>query len=243
MILRYGGYSFEDAECLPAFYGRARQYNQRGRTQSVIKRLQIQGEIIAASQSLIDARVRQIESALALEGATVVLLLDSGSESAYKLDSGSSISGVKITDGPNFPQEDGKAHYATGQPFNMTFEAEYLVSDGDPLVAYSESITKIGNGGPRVVWPELDNGPSIPQIVSTHTNVTVIQAGSAVGAAAYPFAYIPGPVFPQNLDNPDETTTVETPRLTGSGFVDFPLNWVYRMTLNANPGVVIPVPH
>lgn len=240
MILRYAGYSFQDAECLPVFYGRARTYNARGRAQFIVKRLTIEGEIIAATQALIDARVREIENALAVEGGTAVLLLDSGAESAYKLDGGSSVSGVKIIDGPNFPQEEAKAHYATGQPFNMTFEAEYLISDFDPLVSFSESITKIGNAGPRVVWPELDNGQSIPQIVSTHTNVTIIQAGSAVGVSGYPFAYAPPPIFPQNLDNPDETTTVESPQLTGLGFQNFTLNWVYRMTLNANPGIVIP---
>jgi hypothetical protein len=240
MIFRYAGYDHDNAECLPTFYGSFRRINDRGRTQSRVWRLAVSGEIVAVGQSAINARIAEIKNAYALEGGTAVLLKDDGSESEYRLSSSGSISGVRIVDGPNFTMEEGKAHWATGLPFNVTFEAEYFVSDGDPLISYQETITKIGNGGPRVVWVELDNGPPVSQIVSTHTPVIVIQAGQAVGAAAYPYSYVPGYLFPANLDNPDEVNVHEHPRQSGNGHVDWTLSWVYRYTLNANPGNASP---
>lgn len=237
MILQYGGFPFQNAEVTPTFFGQWRIYNQRGRAQLLRKRMTIEGEIIADGQAAINARMGQIQSAFALEGGTCVLLTDAGAETNYRLDS-SAVSGVRIIEGPSFHIQDGKAHFATGLPFSITLEADYLVNDGDSLVSWSERVTRIGNGGPRVATIELDNGLPIRQIVSASTPVQIIQSGEAVGATTWP--NFPGAIFPAYLDNPEEAEGSDAPRTNGLGFLDFPIHWQYRHTLPYNPGTIRP---
>lgn len=239
MIVRYGSFDFADNEALVSFFGQARSYNDRGRTQQLRKRMTIEGEIIGASTAAIDARVAQIKDAFAVEGGTAVLLTSAGVETQFKLDS-SAYSGVRIVEGPSFFVQEGKAHYTTGLPFHITLEGDYLVNDGDGLISYSETITHVGDGGPRRVLVELDNGPAQEQIVSTNTNVTIVQSGEAVGMASYPD--INAPTFPEAIDRPDGIQISRgSPRLEGLTHVDWPVRWSYRMSLNYLPGLPNPI--
>jgi hypothetical protein len=87
---------------------------------------------------------------------------------------------------------------------------------------------------------ELDIGPPVQQITSQSTPVIVIQSGEAVGAAAYPLSFVPPALFPAFLDNPDEAIVTESPRIDGLVATDYVIRWAYRMTLNFNPGFLIP---
>jgi hypothetical protein len=238
MLFQYGSFVSETAEALPEAFSVQRVYNPRGRAQLVRKTLVVRVDIVKTSQATVHARLVQWRNALELEGADAKFILDAGGDSIYSLPSGGS-RGVRILQN-DFWTEDGKAHYATGHPLRVTFQAEYTVSDLDPLVHFRESITRIGNGGPRYVMQELDFGTPIQQVVSDQTPVIVIQAGEAVGAAAYPNAYVPAPLYPAYLDNPDEAISTESPRIDGLTPTDYAIRWQYRMTLNFNPGFLIP---
>jgi hypothetical protein len=100
-------------------------------------------------------------------------------------------------------QEEAKAHFATALPFRITIESDELAEGG--MVSFTESYTRIGNAGPRTVWPELQNGPSIPQVTASHTNVTIIQSGEAISFGGWPTGNPPG-LPTAFLDNPTETT-------------------------------------
>ena len=239
MIFSYGSFESETAECLPEAFTQRRIYNARGRAQLLQKTLTVRFDIVKTSQATVHTRLQQLESAFALEGGSAVFRLDTGADSIYNLPAAGS-HGVRIIDNTLWT-EDGKAHYATGHPARITFQAEYAVSDGDPLVSYREQVTVIGNGGPRTVWLELDAGAPIQQTVSLSTPVLVIQSGEAVGSAAYPTGFIAAPLYPANLDNPDVAVTAGTPRWDGLSEVDYPISWQYRMTLPANPGLIFPV--
>jgi len=131
---------------------------------------------------------------------------------------------------------EGKALFATALPFSITFEAEYPISDGDGLVVYQESITQIGNGGPRTVVQELDSGACIEQTVSTHTPVVMQQQGFAVGAFAYPT--FPHPIY--GVDNPDMARTYEAAEINGTTGTNFPIRWNYTKTLPYAPTLIAP---
>jgi hypothetical protein len=238
MIFQYGSFTSETAEALPELFTAQRVYNPRGHAQFVRKTLVVRFDVVKTSQSTVHARLLQLASAFELEGGTPRFTLDAGGDSIYVLPSAGS-RGVRIVQS-DFWTEDGKAHYATGHPARVTFQAEYTISDADPLVHFRESITRIGNGGQRTVMQELDFGAPIQQIVSQSTPVTVIQSGEAVGASAYPLSFVPPPLYEGYLENPEEAISTESPRIDGLVATDYVIRWNYRMTLNFNPGFLIP---
>jgi hypothetical protein len=235
MYLTYGTFAFNTGETLVSFFGQARRYNQRGWAQSKVLRMVVEGEIVASGQAAINTRMAAIQDALAVEGYTVAFRFDSGAETRYKLD-GPSSRGVRILE-LAFQQQEGKAHFATGLPFTITFEAEYGISDLDPYVSFQETVGRIGNGGPRVVWQELDYGEPVPQTVSTNTTVTIVQQGTAVGASGWP--PFPRPLW-EPIDNPEESVFSDSPELDGLAYVNWPIRWSYRTTLNYHPGIIRP---
>lgn len=237
MRFSYGSYEHPDNECMVTFWGGSTIYNARGKPQYLRKRMVVEGEIVANGSTAIAARVKEIQDAYAVPGGSATL---HGTAGAYTLSSAGSVSGVRIVQAPTFFQQDGKAHMATGLPFSVVLEADYLINDGDPLVSYSETITHIGTGGPRRATLELDNGEPIEQIVSTHTPVTIIQAGEAVGSAGYPS--INQPIFPTQVDLPDGLQiSTSAPRLEGNVYVDWPIRWAYRMTCLNLPSIPYPL--
>lgn len=231
MIFRYASYNHPDNECMVTFFGASTIYNARGRPQLLRKRMVIEGEIIAAGPTAISDRMVEINDAYIVSGGSALLLSDEGG-TAYSLPSSGSISGVRVVQPPSFIQQEGKAHMATGLPFSVVLEADYQINDGDTLVSYEETITHVGNGGPRRVTLELDSGQPIEQIVSSFTPVTVIQAGEAVGSLSYP--NVNQPIFPSQVDLPDGLQiSTSAPRLDGNTYVDWPIRWAYRMALTS----------
>ncbi len=177
----------------------------------------------------------QILNALALDGGDAVLHQTAG---VIALLNTGSIGGVRVVERPAFLAQDGKGHWATGVPFRITFECDYpKFTDG--LVSYSESITKVGDGGPRRVMLELDNGIPVTQTVSSNTPIQIIQSGTAVGFLAYPT--VNDPIFPNAILAPeDRAVTPDTPRLARDTYVDWPIRWTYRMTLDSPTSVPYP---
>lgn len=232
MRFQYGSFRFEDAECLITFNGGQRRYTPRGMADRIVRTWTVEGEILAANSAAIETRRRLIEANLAVEGRRAVLLQDDGAE-AYVLDSPL---GVRIRQLAWF-QEEAKAHFATALPFRIVLEGEEILSDGDSLVAYSERITRLGNGGPRTVVVELQNGPPVKQITAQQTAVTLIQQGEAVGSFAYPYAN--PPIYPSELSNPDEAVTKIAPQRDGLGFTNHAIQWNYIMTFTS----AVPLPN
>jgi hypothetical protein len=234
MRLAIGSYLFENAECLITYNGGQRLYSPRGRATGLLRTWIIEGEILRTTQATIETRRREIENALAIEGNSARLLADDGS-TTYQLDSQKGVRVLELA----WLQEENSAHFATALPFRIRLQGEEVISDGDPLVFYTEEITRIGNGGPRVVWPELQNGPSIPQTTASHTNVTIIQRGEAVGSFAYPF-FNP-PLFPDNLQNPDEATSRVAPTWDGLALVNHTVRWNYIFVFNSAEPLPFPI--
>lgn len=234
MQLKYANFLFSAGEAYPAFFGQRRVYNNRGRAQSLVKRIDVRGEIIAVGQLAINTRIGQILDALSLEGGSVAFLMDSGAETHIRMPAAGS-RGVRIVEN-TLSEEEGRAHFATGHPFSIAFEAEYGIADSDPYVQYEETITKIGNGGQRTVIQELDTGQPVEQVVATNTPVVMLQDGFAVGASGYP----PFPVPIYGVDNPDVSVSRSTPQLNGTTYTNFPIRWSYRKTLTADTGLTGP---
>lgn len=240
MILSGNGYSHPDNECLVTFFGAQRIYNPRGQAAILRRTMRVEGEIIAATTAAIDARVAEIRAAYAVEGGSVVLYTSAGAATQFQLPSAGSINGVRIVEGPTFFTQDAKAHYATGLPFAITFEADYLQPQTSGVQFYSETIVQIGDGGARRIVIEVDNGSPVEQVVSTHTPVVIIQSGEAMGYLSY---ITPNtPLYSQYLDQPDGYQLIkESPQLLGGSIaLNYVSRWNYRMTIPTS--VTIPFP-
>lgn len=241
MIVKYGSFSFDDNETMVSAFRAVRIYNQRGLPAVIRRQMVIEGEIIAANTAAIDARVQQIRSAFAIDGAAAGLYQSDGTPTQFQLPTAGSLGGVRIVEEPSFSLDDGRAHYATGLPFRVVLEADYPEVGGGGLVAYNETITRIGNGGPRRLTIELDNGVPAEQIVSTNTPVVILQSGEAVGFSAYPAFNTP--ILPAYVDLPDGyVTSAGAPQLSGTVFINYPIRWQYRMTLPTNITIPLPTP-
>jgi hypothetical protein len=230
MIVTYGSFPFLDNEAMVSFWGQQLQIDSRGRARMRKQRVAIEGEIIADGAAAIDARVAAIQDAFSLGGQSMSLLIPPSTATHISLDNTTSLSGVRVMQ-VSFPQQDGMAHYATGLPFFIVLEADYLLSPGDELTSYTETITYIGNGGPRKVVVELIEGPPAIQYTTEQTPITVIQSGEAVGILSQP--NVNPPILPNNLlDVPDGIQySAGTPRMDNGIYVDFPIRWEYRMTV------------
>lgn len=229
MIIKYSGQQLIDHEAMVTYFGGQVVFNGRGRPQLFRRQMVIEGEIVAASASAINSRVRTIENIFGLNGGICALLQSDGTETDFVIGDGA-LGGCRVVQPPSFSLQDGKAHFTTGLPFSIVLEADYTISDGDTLVSYEETITKIGQGGPRRVTIELDNGPPVEQVVSQYTPIVVVQSGQAVGWGGYPT--INDPIYPTQVDLPDGyQLTRGSARLNGATYTEYPVQWSYRMTL------------
>lgn len=232
MFWKYGDLTHENGEVLVTAFTMRRLYSPRGILDRVVKTAVIEGEIIASGQTAIEARRTIIDNAYRSEVTSAMLLKDTadGGQPTYQMSFPRVLDFVWL-------QEEHKAHFATGLPFRAVLESEELATGG--LIAFSETLTKIGNAGPRTVWPELDNGPSIPQIVSNHTNVTIIQSGEIIGLVDF-LTIPPSPhLYPLlNLDNPSSTFSHT---LTNSDIRPvYTTRWNYVFTFNSNEALLFP---
>lgn len=242
MRAKYGSYSHPLGQCSVS-HTKQKRYNARGRAQTIVHRLNLEGQIIgvgstaAELQASIRSQIQAMENAYANDGFSGGLLHSDGTLSAHWLSSGDSISGVRVVQPPSFGDSDGGGEYATGRSFTIGLEAEYLISDGDPLVSWEETISIQGNGGPRIVPVETDNSAPRFQVISLATPVIIEQRGSAVGIAGYPSP--PATLSGLIMDNPAAFLSRGTPRQSGNAFLDWPISWFGRYFA---AGLVNPLP-
>jgi hypothetical protein len=227
MYAQIGSYTFDAGTVAVSSHSMQKRYNSRGRAQSKIERLVLEGTLIASTQSAIRAKIDALKTACEVDGVSAGLRHSNGSVSSHWLNNVGSVSGVQIV-GWDFPESAGNAEYATGRSFTIALQAEYLISDLDPLVCWQETITVIGNGGPRFVPIETDNSAVLMQTVSLATPIYVEQRGQAIGSVAYPDPPTLLNTAGLVLDNPNITTQRGSPRQSGQSFVDWPISWFYR---------------
>jgi len=247
MYFVYRGYSHPAGEVQVTSYDARKVYNDKFLATSIVYTMQLSGIIVAAGDAAIDARVAEIQNAYSLDGGDAALMLTNGSPSSMRLDSGSSMYGVRVVDGPRFPMERNAAHYATGLPFEITLQAEYTSASlgvNDAFVGSSESIEMIGDGGPITAITVLDNGPPVADTVSPASPVIVTQAGEAVyelPAALSPvYPNFNPPIWPQNLIRPDGFRVGRHKTRPKGGRVQYKATWSFNFHFTEPPFIPNP---
>jgi hypothetical protein len=227
--LRYGSYLFPAnavavaTDKRPAFDGRGKPVSRRDTFTMHGWLLPSPAAVTpAAAQADLANQCALLERALAVQFADLVMTRDDGGI-AFALLNATSIDGVRITSGPNYPTGEG-AEFATFRSFSFTAEASYAVAGAaSPLVSFQETVTFTG-GGPVKDFLQPVNGPPVRQLLLQATPYRATQQGQAVALGGWPTA--PGPLWPQALlKNPDLSFASPVFQL-GRG-LEYPISWAY----------------
>lgn len=148
-----------------------------------------------------------------------------GTPSHVTMRNAASITGV-IAQGPNFPDARG-AEFATYRRYEFTVRAEYPITPGaNAILAWTETISITGNGGPRFVVKHAIVGPPQRQQISQATVVHATQQGRSVGYINY--IAVPPPIWPDAELPERRVVTPTSPKMRGRGFQDFAVSWAYQ---------------
>ncbi len=209
MYLKYGNYTHEAGECAIVIQKES-VLNAENNKVGWKEVWQISGMLRGTDASDLTTKIRALETAYGVNGRDLKLLNDDGSETAHKLISNQSRSGVMITS-LNYPVGEG-AEYTTFRNYQIVAECDISILEifsqigigggrgknqqGGITLSYTEVISTRGTGGPRIVVLETMGGPPVKQVVSKQTTVYKTQSGSATGMYGYPA--VPPPLDPAN---------------------------------------------
>jgi hypothetical protein len=235
MYLQYGNYKHPSAEAGVSL-SRQALVNEARVTYGYKVQLAIDAFLQASGVSALTSAINGLVAGYTTQGFTngVGLFNDDGSPTSHVILPGQTLAGVKVVDGPNFPEWKG-AEYTTYRRYTLRLEAE-IRDSSVLLLAFTEAVSLEG-GGPRRLVKELLQGLPQEQIVAEATPFFATQVGSAVGQFGYPTP--PGPIFPAAEDRPKRRITRRTPKRAGLTYTEFQIDWQYSF-LSALPLVGLP---
>lgn len=221
MYVKLGSHQFADNTVTISNLRKRRKRNRRGGVDRVIETMNLEGVLIASSQSALKTAILDFEAAMQ-DGRDVALFHDDNAKSAHFLNNSSSISGVRLV-AFDYPKNDG-SEYATQRSFTITLEAEYP-GNNDGLISFEESLVFLGTGGPKRILIETLTGIQ-EQITKRRTIQRIIQAGSAMGRNAFP--KFPNPLFPRDEAEDRRSIRHAGPTFDGNQYTNYGVNWVYH---------------
>lgn len=174
----------------------------------------------------ITAKIVALEAAYSVDYLDFGLFEDDGTPTAHYVQSGDTLSGVRVTRGPVYPSGKG-AEYSTYRSYELELEWETGTEDGDSDVdtmEFSERIEFTG-GGPRWVYLETRNGPPQRQQVSQATTFRATQSGQATGQFRRPIP--PAPLWPAHEHREQRVITPSAPALEGNAYRNYGVSWRY----------------
>lgn len=241
MYLKYGNYTHETGECAIVIQKES-VLNAENNKVGWKEVWQISGMLRGTDAADLTTKIKALETAYGVNGRDLILLNDNGTETAHKLISNRSRSGVMITR-LDYPVGEG-AEYTTFRNYQIIAECDISILEtldlvgggkgkkggggGGITLTYNEAITTRGTGGPRVVVIETMGGPVVKQIVSAQTAQYKTQSGSATGMYGYPT--VPPPIDPANEIADRRVIQQELP-ITVSQFGKqsiFKISWSYE---------------
>lgn len=183
----------------------------------------VSGMLLGNGQADLAQQAALLEATLRLEGGNLVFLRSDGVP-AMTLANATSITNVRVIDGPNYPNGEG-AEFDTYRTFTFTAEAEYQLVPGQTVILeYAEALDAEG-GGPVFDFIPVVNGPQPKTMLFAETPVLVTQSGMAVGLNAYPTP--PPPLFP-GAQLRALRRRRERPKRLGRYPTVYPVSWEYR---------------
>jgi len=221
VYFQYGAYRHTEHEVNLVAFSQQTLEDHRG--QVTRKALIIEGVLTGDTQSGLRSSINALVLGYSAGGRTAALYHDDGTQSSHCLDSPTSIGGVRVLK-IGFPGGDA-AEYATQRTYRIELEADYATG-ADNIAAWQETLHITGNGGPRFVFIEVQNGPPVKQLVSQASIVTAVQTGAATGIHSRPAP--PSPIWPQAEQSSLRRISPVSPSPRGDGFTGYGIEWAYH---------------
>ena len=222
MYAKYGSHQHANGEIILSSFSKTAKKDKRGQHSTTLVQVQLEGVLVATSQSTLTTAILALESAYGTNGKDWGLYQDDGTKSAHWIDSSKSLSGTFVS--LIVYPEGGGAEYALYRKYNITVEAEFL--EGSGLISFQETLSFNGNGGPRFVILETAGGVPVKQIVNQRTKVRATQSGSAFHMLAYPTA--PSVLWPFAYRSDLSSSRRVGPTLDGNRYTNFGTQWNYQ---------------
>lgn len=228
MLLKYGSYSFNQyTTSVPI--SRAFTFDSQGRRDKETQTWTITTVLQDTTQSGIKSKIAALEAAL-VDGSDLILYHNDGTTPSAHAVANCRIGSI------GFPKASG-AEYANQRTVEISITGEVTSTKADTIVAFQESVSYSGNGGPRYVWQECLTGVPQKYEAVSHTLYRAVQSGSATGrasdpAAADPYPTPPAPLFPAALlEGGIDSAPMELERSTSYdeyGTVLYSIRWTYE---------------
>ncbi len=227
MQLKYGSYAF-DANAVKLATSADLLWNEGGQPYKVRKRVEADGFLTASGQAANSTAMSALATALARPYQDLYFYHDDGSLSAMALPNATSIGGVRIVAGPNFPDSFG-GEFSQFRRFTFAAEAEYpLANTNNLLLSFHERLSFRGGGSRYAVFDALNTLPQ-RQLVNKFTAYMATQQGEAVGFRGRPTP--PDPIWPDALLNTSPDRDIDSPKRRGglvARYEEWPVTWRYE---------------
>jgi hypothetical protein len=234
MYLQYRNYRHDNNEC-QIVVTKDPVFSEAGRKSMLRVRMDVMGEIFEDNVSTITSKLQALEEAYRYDYGDVWLYTDSGQRTAHGTNNGNTINGVRVASPPNYPKGDG-VEYAAGRTYTLALEWEE-VARGPALLAWAETFSIQGDGGPDWRYFVPLEGIPQPQVLSQRSVVTMTQSGYAVGRGAYPLPS--APLYPAYMHGPSRR---RDPELPSAGSIERRISWSYTFFLLSAPAATPKIP-
>ena len=185
--------------------------NEQGNTVTHRYRVQMQGELYAASTGDLDTAAIALRAAYR-DRLTQWRVLADGSALVHSVLEADTIDGIRVVQPPSFPSNRSAA-YVNYLPYTITLEWEQLILGmEEALVSFDETL-QFSGGGYRT--GHIETAVNLPQkqLLRQHTIFRAVQSGSAVGMFFRP--RVPDPIWPGSLVEPNPASTLASGKWRG----------------------------
>ncbi|MBS0263891.1 MAG: hypothetical protein JSS02_18275 [Planctomycetes bacterium] len=222
MYVQYGTYAHARNEAAVQI-GKQALFSPRGYRRGLRETWRIVGVLQAADPGSLTEALASLRTAYATNGLDLGLYHDDGTPTDHRIISANTLGGTRVLHSA-FPEGTG-AEYSTFRSYSITVEAETPDTTHDVL-EFSEVVSFVGTGGPRLVFLETLAGPPQTQIARQFTTYRARQEGRAVGLTSYPT--VPPPVWPAAELVDQRRVSLHTPRRTATSLSEYAVEWAYQ---------------
>jgi hypothetical protein len=182
---------------------------------------------VEGDQLSVSIAMQELIDALSIQNQDLVFFDDDGVITATILQNRTSISGVKIEVGPDFPENMG-GEYNVQRRFRFRASAEYAYPNTKNLLLEFNESLQFSGGAPKFVVRPAVEGFGQRQLAVQVMPYLCTQTGFAIGYTDYPqISQVAPPKFPRSLLEAPEIVK-ETPKRRGQGYQNFKISWIYR---------------
>lgn len=223
MYLAYGSYVHASGETTLSILKTVLR-SEIGTRIGFTEQWKISGFIQASNVANLTAALYLLETAYSVDGNNIALYNDDGSLTQHFMLTNNTQGGVRVVD---FSYPDGYGgEYTTYRKYSVTLEGRFITAARNQIVAWLETLSFTGDGGPRFVMQQPLIGTPQKWQTASQTPYQCTQSGTSVMTFDYPTP--PGPLFPQAEHHDRRRIERKGPEIIFGAFQNYGVSWQYE---------------